>query len=186
MCAAATRSPRWCSRTAVVAARSAPRPKRISQEQLAWDLAHIASDDTAGRNTPSPGFDAAADYITTRLRKAGLQPAGEAGTFRQHYEMHESRVDTDAASIAIDGHSVRVRPRLRDAIAGGARLSGELPVVYAGHGWVIADRTSIPTPASTSGASWCWCMVRVLPRGVDVQQIGRMRGRRAEAVCRRS
>ena len=33
----------------------------ISAEQLAWDLAVLAGDDNRGRNTPSPGFDAAAD-----------------------------------------------------------------------------------------------------------------------------
>ena len=53
----------------------------ISSEQLAWDLAYLASDEQQGRNTPSPRFDAAADYIATRLARAGLKPAGDAGTF---------------------------------------------------------------------------------------------------------
>ncbi|HEX7281595.1 MAG TPA: hypothetical protein VF239_06035, partial [Vicinamibacterales bacterium] len=71
----------------------------ISAEQVAWDLAFLASDELRGRNTPSPGFDAAADYIIARLARAGLQPGGDNGTFKQHYELHESRVDVDAAAI---------------------------------------------------------------------------------------
>src|SRR5262245_9835578 len=68
----------------------------LSAEQVAWDLAMLASDDYRGRNTPSPGFDAAADYIAARLARAGLKPAGDQGTFRQHYELRETRVDPDA------------------------------------------------------------------------------------------
>src|SRR5687767_15725375 len=72
----------------------------ISAEQLAWDLAVLAGDDNRGRNTPSPGFDAAADYIAARLARAGLKPGGDRGTFRQHYELRESRVDTAGACQA--------------------------------------------------------------------------------------
>ena len=50
-----------------------------------------------------PGFDAAADYITARLARAGVKPAGDQGGFRQHYELRESRLDTEAASIEIGG-----------------------------------------------------------------------------------
>src|SRR5688572_32858805 len=99
-----------CMFTAHVAAQppNLPAPVRaaadaISAEQLAWDLAFLASDDLRGRNTPSPGFDAAADYIAARLARAGLKPGGDQGTFKQHYELHESRVDTAAASIEIGG-----------------------------------------------------------------------------------
>src|SRR5687767_3858258 len=73
----------------------------ISAEQVAWDLAFLASDDLRGRNTPSPGFDAAADYIVARLARAGLKPAGDQGTYKQHYELQETRVDSDAASIDV-------------------------------------------------------------------------------------
>src|SRR5512145_1636817 len=67
----------------------------ISADQVAWDLAFLASDDQRGRNTPSPGFDAAADYIAARLQRAGVKPAGDAGGYRQHYELVETRVDSD-------------------------------------------------------------------------------------------
>src|SRR5688572_31533061 len=128
-----------CMFTAHVAAQppNLPAPVRaaadaISAEQLAWDLAFLASDDLRGRNTPSPGFDAAADYIAARLARAGLKPGGDGGTFRQHYELRESRVDTTVAVVEIGGRrfafardfAVRSLP---------ASIDGELPVVYVGH-----------------------------------------------------
>lgn len=148
----------------------------LSAEQLAWDLAYLASDEQQGRNTPSPRFDAAADYIATRLARAGLQPAGDpAGgqrTFRQHYLLDESRVDTSAASIAVGerrfafASSFAVR-----SLA--APISGTLPVVYVGHGWVLPGRSDPYAGVDVRGKLVLAHGPRVLPRGVDVQQIGR-------------
>ena len=146
----------------------------ISAEQLAWDLAVLASDENRGRNTPSPGFDAAADYIAARLQRAGLKPAGDAGTFRQHYELRESRVDTDAATIEIEGRRFAFgREFAMRSLAG--PVSGVLPVVYVGHGWVIADRTIDPyAGVDVRGKLVLAHGPRALPRGVDVPQIGRV------------
>jgi Zn-dependent M28 family amino/carboxypeptidase len=146
----------------------------ISEEQLAWDLAYLASDELGGRNTPSPGFDAAADYIIARLARAGLKPAGDNGTFKQHYDLHESRVDTNASSVAIGAQRFAVgRDVAMRTLAG--PLNGELPVVYAGHGWVIPDRKIDPY----AGVDVRGKLVLVhgpgtLPRGVQVQQLGRI------------
>ena len=158
---------------------SLPAPVRaaaeaISQEQVAWDLAYLASDALAGRNTPSPGFDAAADYIIARLARAGLKPGGDSGGFKQHYELHESRVDAGATTIAVAGrrftlgHDFAMR-----SLAG--PLDGDLPVVYVGHGWVIADRKIDPY----AGVDVRGKLVLVhgpgtLPRGVEIKQVGRI------------
>jgi Zn-dependent M28 family amino/carboxypeptidase len=146
----------------------------ISAEQLAWDLAVLASDDNRGRNTPSPGFDAAADYIAARLQRAGLKPAGDQGTFRQHYELRESRVDTDGATIEIDGRRFAFgREFAMRSLAG--PVSGVLPVVYVGHGWVIADRKIDPYEGvDVRGKLVLAHGPRALPKGVEVQQIGRV------------
>jgi Zn-dependent M28 family amino/carboxypeptidase len=146
----------------------------ISEHQLAWDLAFLASDELRGRNTPSPGFDAAADYIATRLAHAGLTPAGEAGTFRQHYELRETRLDTDAAFIEVAGRRFGFgRDFVMRSLA--APVGGELPVVYVGHGWVIADRKIDPyAGVDVRGKLVLAHGPQVLPRGVTVQQIGRV------------
>ena len=143
----------------------------ISAEQLAWDLAVLSSDEFRGRNTPSPGFDAAADYIIARIAAAGLKAGGDQGTFRQHYELRESRAGVDAAFIEIGGRRFSFG---RDVAVRSfaTALSGELAVVYVGHGWVIPGRQIDPY----AGADVRGKLVLAhgsRPKGVDLQQIGR-------------
>src|SRR5690242_10437807 len=54
----------------------------ISPEHLRADLSFLASDALAGRNTPSPGLEAAAAFIASRFRGAGLE-APVNGTYFQ-------------------------------------------------------------------------------------------------------
>ena len=56
---------------------------RINPDALHADLAYLASDDLAGRNTPSPGLDLAAEYIAAHFRQGGLEPAGPDGSYFQ-------------------------------------------------------------------------------------------------------
>ena len=146
----------------------------ISVEQVAWDLAVLASDEFRGRNTPSPGFDAAADYIIARLATAGLKPGGDNGTFKQHYELRETRADVDAAAVEIGGRRFTFgRDFALRSLA--APLSGELPVVYVGHGWVIPDRKIDPyAGVDVRGKLVLAHGPRALPRNVEVPQIGRV------------
>jgi hypothetical protein len=54
----------------------------IRAEDLKADLAFLASDTLQGRATPSSGLDAAAEYIASEMRKAGLEPVGDDGYFQ--------------------------------------------------------------------------------------------------------
>src|SRR5215469_17159961 len=54
----------------------------IRSEDLKADVAFLASDTLQGRDTPSPGLDAAAEYIASQMRKAGLEPVGDDGYFQ--------------------------------------------------------------------------------------------------------
>ena len=54
----------------------------IRAENLKADVAFLASDTLQGRATPSPGLDAAAEYIASQFRKAGLEPVGDDGYFQ--------------------------------------------------------------------------------------------------------
>jgi len=146
----------------------------ISAEQVAWDLAFLASDSLAGRNTPSPGFDTAADYISARLARAGLKPGGDRGAFRQHYELHETRVATEAATVEIAGRRFAFgRDFAMRSLAG--PISAELPVVYVGHGWVIPGRQIDPyAGVDVRGKLVLAHGPRALPQGVEIQQLGRV------------
>ncbi len=56
---------------------------RISVERLRTDLYYLASDELAGRATPSPGLEAAAEYIAAAFREAGLEPAVDGSYFQE-------------------------------------------------------------------------------------------------------
>ncbi len=146
----------------------------ISSERLAWDVAFLSADEQLGRNTPSPRFDAAADYITSRLARAGLAPAGDDGGFRQHYELHETRVDAEGASLTVGERRFALA---RDVALGSfaTPLSGPLPVVYVQHGWVIPGRGIDPyAGVDVTGKLVVAHGPRVLPKGVEVPQMGRV------------
>ena len=134
----------------------------------------LASDDHQGRNTPSPGFDQAADYIIERLAKAGLKPAGDKGTFRQRYELRESRIDSNAASVSIAGRRFALGRHVAVRSLAGP-LAGHLPVVYVGHGWVIPDRKIDPyAGVDVRGRLVLAHGPRALPKGIEVREIGRL------------
>jgi hypothetical protein len=146
----------------------------ITPAGLAWDVARLASDEWRGRNTPSPGFDAAATYIIDRLKAAGVEPLGDDGGYRQHYAMHESRVDTDAAHLQVANTRLRFGTDflMRNF---GAGLDETLPVVYVGHGWVMPSRKIDPyAGVDVRGKLVLAHGPRVLPAGVTVTQIGRV------------
>ncbi len=57
----------------------------ILTDEVQRHITFLASDDLAGRDTPSPGLESAASYLVAYLEEAGLEPAGENGTFIQRF-----------------------------------------------------------------------------------------------------
>lgn len=146
----------------------------ISAEQLARDLDYLASDELAGRNTPSPGFDQAARYIARRLEQAGVKPAGDDGTYYQHYVMRERHVDTANAWLEVGERRFRFGDDfVLRSFAG--PLSGALRIVYVGHGWTVPSRNIDPYEGvDVRGKLVLAHGPRALPKGVEIQQIGRV------------
>ncbi len=68
---------------AVCALWSAVALDRISAESLRSNITWLASDQRAGRLTPSRGLEASADYLADQFRRAGLAPGGTDGSFFQ-------------------------------------------------------------------------------------------------------
>jgi peptidase M28-like protein len=67
----------------------------ISAASLRDDLTYIASDELAGRDTPSPGLDLAADYIAAEFKKAGLEP----GVGESYFQDASMLVDSGMATV---------------------------------------------------------------------------------------
>lgn len=146
----------------------------ITADRLARDLDYLASDALRGRDTGSPGFAAAADYIEARLRAAGVAPAGDAGTYRQHYDLRELRVNTSGASLTIGTRRFAFGDDfILRSFAG--PIDGTVPVVYVGHGWHAPARGLDPwRGVDVKGALVLAHGPRAMPKGVTIPQVGRV------------
>ncbi|HEX8557662.1 MAG TPA: M28 family peptidase [Pyrinomonadaceae bacterium] len=127
------------SRTFAAARRAA---EAITAERLREILYVIASDEMAGRNTPSPGLDRAAQFIADRLKKLKVKPAGDDGSYFQRIALARTEVDRENSAARMGDSVFRVG---EDFLPAG-RVSGEAeaPLVYAGHGWVIRSKNVNP------------------------------------------
>lgn len=59
--------------------------QKISQKQMKKDIGYLASDELEGRDTGSKGEALAADYVANRLKKMGVTPKGDNGTWFQSF-----------------------------------------------------------------------------------------------------
>lgn len=73
---------------------------RITADALHSDLAYLASDQLAGRDTPSPGLDLAADYIASHFKQEGLEPAAPDGSYFQVAQFE--RMTPDPSGFRLD------------------------------------------------------------------------------------
>ena len=122
------------------AARSAA--ERITAEGMKEILYTIASDEFAGRDTPSPELDKTAQFITERLKKLKVKPAGDKGSYFQRIALTKTEVDRERSAAQLGERSFRIGV---DFLPYG-RVSGEAeaPVVYVGYGWVIKSKNINP------------------------------------------
>jgi Peptidase family M28/PDZ domain len=100
----------------------------------------LASEDLDGRGDGSPGLETAAEYIAKQFRAAGLEPAGDAGTFFQRFEMITglsiqpgNAVTLTSGRSTIDfeiGRDYQLVSTSNDPASPGQQL----PVIFAGYG----------------------------------------------------
>jgi Peptidase family M28 len=131
---AATLSPRFAAERAAA--------ERITAEGMKEILYVIASDEYAGRDTPSPGQDKAAQFIADRLKKLKVKPAGDKGSYFQRIALSKTEVDREHSAARLGERQFTLGVDFLPA----GRTSGEAeaPLVYAGYGWVIRSRNVNP------------------------------------------
>ncbi len=61
----------------------------------------LANDGMGGRDTGTEAYERAAKYVAEQFRKAGLQPAGDNGTFFQRVPMHELDLDLTRSRLEV-------------------------------------------------------------------------------------
>jgi Peptidase family M28 len=105
----------------------------ITAEDYFRRISVIAHDSMGGRDTPSPGLDATADWIASEFKSFGLRPGGDDGSFIQTYGIETIRVDLVSSAVQVNG-------------AGDLRFGRD--ILPAGRGFVEGDFTGPVTLVS--------------------------------------
>jgi hypothetical protein len=83
-------------------ASASPPASSAADTRAWWDTtAALADDDMQGRDTGSPGYARAADYVVARFKAAAVEPAGEHGGWYQTVPLSETRVDSEGTSVEV-------------------------------------------------------------------------------------
>jgi hypothetical protein len=85
-------------------AQQHPRDKEIHDaDTLAWwhTTEALSGDSMEGRDTGSAAYQRAAEYVAARFKAAGLQPAGDGGTYFQTVAVHEVAADAGGTSFSV-------------------------------------------------------------------------------------
>lgn len=137
------------------AAKTVPAPEAnpeltpaISEKDLRSHVDYLASDALEGRQTGSAGARLAAEYIAKQLKAAGLQPAGDNGTYFHRFEYNAGSTivsEMTSASLSFPGHGgtteeMNVELELKEdfqPLAFSANGEAEGEVVFGGYGLAL-------------------------------------------------
>lgn len=122
--------------------KAALRPAADGARAFA-DVAFLASDEFRGRKAGSPEYRRAAEYVAAEMKKAGLEPGGENGTWFQEvpFKPWTDFEPPTRLEIVAPSHRVYFAGRARDFVpvngTGSGRVRGRL--AFAGYGVASAN-----------------------------------------------
>ena len=147
----------------------------ITAAEMKDYLYFVASDEMAGRNTPSKELDLTAKFIALNLSRWGLKPGGDNGTYFQTIRLKRSKADLTQSNVTIGDKTFKGGDDFLLQQPSNGTVSGNL--VFAGNGWLVKSKSldayagldvkdKIVVVASTGG----------LPRGVTVRDFSGAQG----------
>jgi hypothetical protein len=104
-----------------------------------WHITESLSNDAmGGRDTGSPAYQRAADYVAASFKAAGLEPAGEGGGYFQSVPMHEIAVTEENTSFTLlrtDGSQQALDFLQQITVAPSAAMPAQLeaPLAFRGY-----------------------------------------------------
>jgi hypothetical protein len=154
--------------TTATAQRSQNPIDRIREADIKADLFTLAGDDLRGREGGTLDEMTASVWLAERAREAGLQPAGDNGTYFQFFPLERYRVSA-SSHVAIGGKTLRMgRDVVTDAVV---LASVDAPVVVAAAdalaGAAIKDGALIVRYVPASTATGAPQALRTFARGVQ-------------------
>jgi len=139
----------WLSASAgvlVVAFSGMAETKYVSpaESRMRADVAYLADDAREGRGPGTKGIDAAADYIATVFKEAGLKPAPGAEGYFQPFTIRgefEAGPDSSLAFQGPEDKTVKIdgAGEFTPLARGGSGAIDGLPIVFAGYGITASD-----------------------------------------------
>ncbi len=78
----------------------------ITSDKVHKHIEFLASDDLRGRDTPSPGLEEAAEYLSTEFENFNLTPAGNDNTFFQRFPYTRTAMLSEQRLLAYENLSV--------------------------------------------------------------------------------
>jgi hypothetical protein len=104
-----------------------------------WHITEsLSNDGMGGRDTGSPAYQRAADYVAASFKAAGLEPAGEGGGYFQSVPMHEIAVAEENTSFSLlraDGSQQALDFLQQITVAPSAAMPAQLeaPLAFRGY-----------------------------------------------------
>jgi len=116
------------------AAAQAPQTGMLSirEADLREEVTYLASKELQGRGDGSPELRIAAEYVAEAFRKAGVQPAGDAGSYFQNFQMFTARLGP-ATEFRVDRSILRLGSDYVPHYLS-AKADVEAPLVFIGYG----------------------------------------------------
>ncbi len=124
--------------------KAAAKPGPKDPDTAAWwaRIATLSSDAMRGRDTGSADYARAAAMVAAAFKAAGLQPAGDAGTYLQSVPINETKVETQGSSFAVVAANNRRTPLrfLHDiSVRAGPGLPRDISAALVFRGYCGAD-----------------------------------------------
>jgi Zn-dependent M28 family amino/carboxypeptidase len=116
-------------------------PAPVPERAAVWhdEVATLAADGMEGRAAGSAGHVRASDHVARRFAAAGLEPAGDGGSYFQSVALEERRIMPEGTSAALvtDGaaRALRLPDDMVFRVSGGPPpASVDAPLVFIGYG----------------------------------------------------
>ncbi|HYO63893.1 MAG TPA: M28 family peptidase [Pyrinomonadaceae bacterium] len=123
--------------TTVIAPPVRSAAETITVDKLKRDLYVVASDEMAGRDTPSKGLDDTAKFIAERLAALKVKPGGDDGTYFQRIELRSFKPDPANTKAELAGRALAFGT---DYLVGSSVGQAEGSLLYVGHGYRIKSK----------------------------------------------
>ncbi|WP_434391273.1 M28 family peptidase [Melittangium boletus] len=112
----------------VAAAPSEPRPP----DRVLEDVRFLAAPEQGGRGIDTPGLEQAAAWLERRFTALGLEPAGDAGSFRQRFPVVTALQAAPGTALELGGVRAQEGAFLPLGFSADGEVKGDF--VLAGHG----------------------------------------------------